>query len=541
MSFTNEINHFSAFAKGKISRRTYGTNAVIYTRVSTKEQADTNLSLETQRKACSQYADKQGYTVQAYFGGTYESAQTDERKEFSAMLSYVKKARERISYIIVYSLERFSRNSNSIWLSNNLRALDIEILSVTQPIDLSNPSGKMQQKMLFLFGEFDNELRKQKCMAGTKEMLLRGDWPCAPAFGYDIVRINNNRRIVVNQKGKILRQAFTWKIDEGLSNEAIRLRLREKGIQLYLQRISEIFKNPFYCGLLVHNLLEGQVVEGNHEKLVSKEVFLKANGVVNHYAHGYINTEENDAIPLKRFVHCDECGKPMRGYIVKKKNIHYYKCNTIGCGNNTNAAKLNTSFAEILEAFALDEKDDAVHLIKTQMTATFNQLTVDCREEAELVQQRLIDINKKIFRLEERFIEEDVSAELYDKYSGRYIAERKEIENQLSRATQVSNLQNCIETVIKIAIGMPATWLSADYSTKQQLQFLVFPQGIRYSKKINGCRTTRINSVFARIAYLKQNLAQKKRGIPALQLNYASLSSSVPSAGVEPARFPTGV
>jgi site-specific DNA recombinase len=74
----------------------------------------------------------------------------------------------------------FSRNDNAIWLSNELRKLGIEIISVSQPIDTTNPAGKMQQRILFLFGQFDSELRKQKCVAGMKEMLLRGDWPTNP-------------------------------------------------------------------------------------------------------------------------------------------------------------------------------------------------------------------------------------------------------------------------------------------------------------------------------------------------------------------------
>ncbi|MGZ3839837.1 MAG: recombinase family protein [Flavisolibacter sp.] len=36
------------------------------------------------------------------------------------------------------------------------------------------------------------------------------------------------------------------------------------------QRISEILQNPFYFGLLSLSLLEGEMVEGKHEKLVSK-------------------------------------------------------------------------------------------------------------------------------------------------------------------------------------------------------------------------------------------------------------------------------
>jgi hypothetical protein len=64
---------------------------------------------------------------------------------------------------------------------------------------------------------------------------------------------------------------------------------------------------------------------------------------------------------------------------------------------------------------------------------------------------------------------------------------------------------------------------TGDYLKKQQIQFLLFPEGITYSKKNDGCRTTRVNSVFAHIAGLAQVLRHKKSGIPELNLDYAAL------------------
>ena len=105
------------FAKGGIKQEQRTSNCVVYTRVSSKEQADTNMSLSTQRKLCEQYANKHNLIVLGYFGGTYESAQNDERKEFNTMLAFVKKCREKISYIIVYSVDRFSRSgANAIYI-----------------------------------------------------------------------------------------------------------------------------------------------------------------------------------------------------------------------------------------------------------------------------------------------------------------------------------------------------------------------------------------------------------------------------------------
>src|SRR5688500_16003216 len=80
--------------KGKTFNR--GRVAVIYTRVSTKEQAETNQSLETQLDRCNAYAQRHGYEVVGHFGGTYESAKNDERKEFIRMIDFAKRSKHRI-------------------------------------------------------------------------------------------------------------------------------------------------------------------------------------------------------------------------------------------------------------------------------------------------------------------------------------------------------------------------------------------------------------------------------------------------------------
>src|SRR5690606_18351819 len=54
-------------------------------------------------------------------------------------------------------------------------------------------------------------------------------------------------------------------------------------------------RNSSPCSRL---MLEGKVVEGNHEKLVSKEVFLMVNGLLKENPQGYKINEENSEIPL---------------------------------------------------------------------------------------------------------------------------------------------------------------------------------------------------------------------------------------------------
>jgi site-specific DNA recombinase len=297
------------FAKGGNTIMHKKTNdCVIYTRVSTKEQADNNLSLETQKKGCQAHVLKLGYNVLSYFGGTYESAASDERKEFKRMIDFCKKQKAKVSYIIVYSLERFSRTGdNAIWLSRQLRDLGVSIISVTQPIDTSNPSGVLQQNILFLFGQYDNDLRKQKCMAGTKEKLLKGIWCLKPPIGYDTIRRNGVRTIEVNAIGKLLRKAFLWKANENIGLTEIEERLKALKLNTTIKQLHKIFINPFYCGLLVHRALEGELINGVHEALISKEVFLKVNDYKPRL-YGKIKNDNYEKTPLKGLLKCDSCG-----------------------------------------------------------------------------------------------------------------------------------------------------------------------------------------------------------------------------------------
>ena len=349
---------------------------------------------------------------------------------------------------------------------------------------------------------------------------------------FDIVRIDNRRRIVINAKGRLIKRAFEWKAYENLSNEAIRSRLAELGLKVNHQRISETFRNPFYCGLMAHNMLEGQVVQGNQEKLVSREVFLKVNGLLDQNSHGYSLNEENADIPLKRFLTCGHCGKPLRGYLVRKKNINYYKCSTKACCNNKNAEDLNSRFVKILEAFRIDLAQDFLIVLKKQIVATFNQMTNSKEETFKELQSQHKEINIKINRLEERYIEEEVGSDLYKKYSKKYSQEKSEIErNLMSLSSKKSNLEKCVDLALEYAVDLPLKWVSADYHTKQQMQILLFPQGISYSKKTDESRTTMINSVFLYIAYFQQLIGKKKRGIPELSLDYASFADSVESIG----------
>src|SRR5436190_11754419 len=96
----NKLDYFQKWARTTSQPTTTNLKqAVIYTRVSSKEQADKNLSLDFQRKTIEEYARRNDVAIVSYFGGTYESATTDGRKEFLRMLDFIKKNKGTVSHI----------------------------------------------------------------------------------------------------------------------------------------------------------------------------------------------------------------------------------------------------------------------------------------------------------------------------------------------------------------------------------------------------------------------------------------------------------
>ncbi len=527
-------NYFEKFARGK-KELTHALNAkacVIYTRVSTKEQAENNQSLETQLKWCNDYAKRNSIPVLEYFGGTYESAQTDERKEFQRMINFTKKHSDKISSIVIYSLDRFSRTGeNAIWLSSELRKLGIKIASVTQPMDTSNPSGVFHQNMILLFGQFDNDQRREKSIAGTREKLLKGEWVTKAPIGYDHVLRSGQKLIVVNETGKLIRKAFDWKANEGLSNTDILLRLSEMGLNLSKQHVSEIFKNPFYAGMLSHKLLDGKIIIGKHEKLISPEIFLKVNEIQSTHSHGFTWNKENKKLPLKLFYKCDKCKTALRGYIVRAKELYYYKCNTIGCGCNIRSTVLEGQFIQELKKYSIPE--EYVEMLKYQLTATFNQL-IDEKEERDLnLGSRISEQKQKIEKVQMRFALGNISEEIYVNVNTKLKEELDSMEKANGGiGIQKSNLDLFIEKALSLSSNLNEIWHSAGYEGKQKIQYLVFPEGLRYSKQNNESRTEKVNSFFNVIATLSSECGLKNKGLSKINLTKSCL---VPGAGIEPA------
>ena len=259
-------------AEGIIEKRNASTDkvAVIWSRVSSADQFKHNNSIQTQIDACMEYCKRNGIRVKKCdYGARNESAKVSGEK-FLEMVTEVQRDPE-VNTIVCYDYDRFSRNaSEGIMWKTKLKSEGITLNAINQPIPQDNFMAESIENMMIIVANMDNAARKHKCTEGMKACIKRGEWYSRPPLGYDSRKEGKKHIITVNEKGKILRKAFEWKANENLSNEEIVRRLNARGLKMYKQRLSEILRNPFYCGYIEHRYL------GEGKRIISRPPEAKA-------------------------------------------------------------------------------------------------------------------------------------------------------------------------------------------------------------------------------------------------------------------------
>ena len=511
----NDLSLLQQFAPQSDKPLTNGKNAVIYTRVSSLEQED-NTSLGSQKKHCENYAMKKDLNIVGYFGGTYESAKTDDRKEFNRMLNFVKRSKN-ISYVIVYSYERFSRSGiNGASIADDLlKQYGVVTLAVSQELDPTTPSGSFQQKILFLFSQMDNEMRRDKSVAGMKEMLLKGYWIWEVPRGYvDLQKGGraSERQLVISEEGKILKKAFEWKAYKKMSSADIARKLNKMGVKIDERRLNNLFSNPFYTGAIVSKMLPDRVIQGHHEPMVPVELFLLVNGIRKEARSlPYTKDPDKENLPLKVFTKCEKCNTNLTGYIVKKKNLYYYKCRTKGCKTNRSAKVMHQMFLNMLNSFYVEEKH--VNLLKDMLEEQIQNFFDQKLDQKKYLKINLAEVKKKIEKVEERFAVGEIEKTFYEKFVKKFRKEQAQIRKELSQTTlESSNLKKVIEYTLEICRNTGALWKDANIYSKRILQEMVYPEGISYDRGTDKVRTFRVNTFFALIPELIRLLKGKEKG-----------------------------
>jgi len=489
-----------------------GNDGIIYTRVSSLEQAQNNGSLEVQMKYCDKFVLDNKIPVCARFGGTYESAKTDGRKEFKRMIEYARK-HKNVSYIIVFNYDRFSRTGAAAsQLSEQLRKEGIIVKSVTQDIDTSTAIGRLQENFFHLLNNFDNTLKSERTTINTREVMLKGYWPYITPLGYKNLKPKHRacfHEYVITDKGKYIRKGFQMIAERKYQFKEVIDHLRRHGVDITAKSFRYVFSNSFYAGFVTGKLVGGKLINGQHPPLIDIKTFMVVQNILNDVpVAGVPKVSRHDEVPLKTFAKDEISQMPFTGY--KTKGNWYYKIKEGQYPVNVSANKLNGLFVTLLSGY---EYNPALKTtIASTLKSKLKEKLVDLTKDATQAKKKISEKKSLLDKVEQKFINDQISEEVYQKHASKLKEEIAELSKE-SDASLIngSNLENAVEKCLSIAQNLSQSWLTAEYESKQRLQKLIFPEGILYNKQNEVVRTPRVNSLFAAIPILAGDSSENKK------------------------------
>ena len=168
--------------------------AALYLRVSTKRQAEKDLSIPDQRKQLAVFCKQRGWTVAAEFVEPGASGTTDDRRPaFQAMLTAAQGSPRPFDVIVVHSFSRFFRDAYKFeYHRRKLAKGSVGVISMTQEVG-EDPMGEMVRQILNLFDEYQSKENAKHVLRAMNENARQGYWNGArPPFGYAAVAVGMN-------------------------------------------------------------------------------------------------------------------------------------------------------------------------------------------------------------------------------------------------------------------------------------------------------------------------------------------------------------
>ena len=369
-------------------------NAVIYARYSSHNQTET--SIEGQLNVCYDYCKQNGYAVIGEYIDRALTGKTDNRPEFQQMIADAPKG--AFQYIVVYQLDRFSRNRyDSAIYKNKLKKHGVRVLSAKENI-ADDPSGILMESVLegmaeYYSAELAVKVKRGMHIQAQQAKFVGGRIP----YGY---MINEDKTFKLNpNEAPVVKGIFEQYIN-GSSIQTICDQLNAMGIpsrmhgSFTVNSINHILHNDKYIGIYRFGDIE---IKDGIPRIVTDEVFKEAQALL---ASRKIAPASNRDITylLSGKLFCGECKNAMIGYCgtgKAGKRYYYYVCN----GRREHKCDMDNVKKDYIENVILDYcrslLDDSVldRLIKAMMQLVEEDYS---KSELALLENQLMSVEQKI-------------------------------------------------------------------------------------------------------------------------------------------------
>lgn len=425
--------------------------AGLYARVSTDMQLE-GYSIDTQKEFLLSYAKTKEFTDYEYYIDGGYSGKDLNRPAIQRLIQNVKD--HKIDAVIVFKLDRISRSQkDTLYLIEEVfNKYDVGFISMKENFDTTSPFGKAMIGVLSVFAQLERETILERTRIGIKKRAEDGYWRGGGKIPFPY-RYDKEQGILIPipEQVEILNKMISMYLSGKSFNDIGEIvDMDERMVERRLLSITNTGVVPY----------KGEVYEGKHEGVVSKELYeeiLRVNKLRSRekYNKHYLFTGK---------VICGHCGAKYRYQKWGKRLIMY--CNSQQSSRkryikNPNCKNKRWDTFEI-EDIVLEQLF-SMSLDEDLFKYTFDIATVNVFNE---LKERKEKINKQIENLI-NFISNGIAVDETSKKIKELEKERENIQEKIRNSKQREKANKVAFEMVK---SISSTW---NYMTFEEQRSII--------------------------------------------------------------------
>jgi DNA invertase Pin-like site-specific DNA recombinase len=270
------------------------------------------------------------------------------------MMTFCRQQRREVKVVVVSDLSRLARSvADQAHTIADLTALGIRLCSIDEPHINNTAAGKLAANIHASFNQYFSDALSERTRERMQAAVKQGRFPWVAPLGYSNVKNGASNLSVDPARALLVRKAFelvgsgNYGPDEA-RRVVVALGLRTKNDKAVTkQTFSRRIRNELYMGWIVSGQLRAKSA---HEALISEQLFHDVQDRLNG-KRSVPHKRESEEFPLRGFVRCASCGKPLTAGWSRDRSQKYarYWCWTKDCGAvGIRRDKLEHHFTELL-------------------------------------------------------------------------------------------------------------------------------------------------------------------------------------------------
>ncbi|MHB9038929.1 MAG: recombinase family protein, partial [Armatimonadota bacterium] len=391
---------------------------------------------------------------------------------------------EKVGVVIVYRLDRLSRNVRDIYDFLDLIARhNVALVSLCESLDTTTAMGRAMLGVMAVFAQLTREMIAENVKDGMMRRAQAGLYIGSKRgpMGY-VCNPEEKTLTVVEHEAETVRRIFELFVERKWGIEKIVGFLNETGIpsktgvNWHKSIMGKILRNPIYIGRLRWH---DEVYEATHEPIISEEIFQAAQDIISSRATLPGRSHQSQHL-LSGLAECGVCGKRLVAHYGRAKKsgerhvFYFHRVSTVGVG-----CKSFYKSAPMLEKTVVDqirkaaESDMFSKIALDQLHKQTETKSAPLKSRNETIHSELATMKDKFNswadRLDRGLIDEDQFAQ-----QNRRLMQRKhELQDELvqidSQLAECENVEISFEAARKALQEFPQVWDILEIEEKREL------------------------------------------------------------------------